>query len=482
MISLENYINGTFVPSASGRTIDNVNPATGKVYSLIPRSEQTDVDAAFAAAEAAFPQWSNLSVEKRSEVLIRVADLIKSNAEALAQAETLDNGKPISLSRAVDIPRAEANIRFFATGILHFASEAHPNTEYINYTLRKPIGVVGCISPWNLPLYLFTWKIAPALAAGNCVVAKPSEITPYTAYLFSKLCAEAGLPAGVLNIVHGYGPEAGEAIVQHSGIKAISFTGGTATGAHIASVVAPKFKKMSLELGGKNANIIFNDCDFDEALATTVRTSFANQGQICLCGSRLYVQSGIYEKFKAALLEKVSRIVPGNPSEDKTKMGALVSEPHLNKVLSFVELAKQEGGTVLCGGERVILEGENAGGYFMQPTIIEGLNAACRTNQEEIFGPVITLQSFETEDEVQALANSTKYGLAASIWTTNVTVAHRLAGNLQTGIVWVNCWLERDLRTPFGGVKQSGVGREGGWEALRFFTEAQNVCISVPKK
>ena len=482
MISLQNYINGTFVSAVSGQTIDNVDPSTGKVYSLIPRSEQADVDAAVTAAEAAFPSWSNLSVEKRSEVLIRLSDLIKSNAEALAQAETLDNGKPISLSRAVDIPRAEANIRFFATGILHFASEAHPNTEYINYTLRKPIGVVGCISPWNLPLYLFTWKIAPALAAGNCVVAKPSEITPYTAYLFSKLCAEAGMPAGVLNIVHGYGPEAGEAIVQHNGIKAISFTGGTATGAHIASVVAPKFKKMSLELGGKNANIIFNDCDFDEALSTTVRTSFANQGQICLCGSRLYVQSGIYEKFKAALIEKVSRIVPGNPSEDKTKMGALVSEPHLNKVLSFVELAKQEGGTVICGGERVVLEGENAGGYFMQPTIIEGLNASCRTNQEEIFGPVITLQPFETEEEVQALANSTKYGLAASIWTTNVTVAHRLAGNLQTGIVWVNCWLERDLRTPFGGVKQSGVGREGGWEALRFFTEAQNVCISVPKK
>lgn len=482
MISLQNYINGAFISAVSGNTIDNVDPSIGRVYSLIPRSEQADVDMAVTAAEAAFPSWSNLSVEKRSEVLIRLSDLIKSNAEALAQAETLDNGKPISLSRAVDIPRAEANIRFFATGILHFASEAHPNTEYINYTLRKPIGVVGCISPWNLPLYLFTWKIAPALAAGNCVVAKPSEITPYTAYLFSKLCAEAGMPAGVLNIVHGYGPEAGEAIVQHNGIKAISFTGGTATGAHIASVVAPKFKKMSLELGGKNANIIFNDCDFDEALSTTVRTSFANQGQICLCGSRLYVQSGIYEKFKAALIEKVSRIVPGNPSEDKTKMGALVSEPHLNKVLSFVELAKQEGGTVIYGGERVILEGENAGGYFMQPTIIEGLNASCRTNQEEIFGPVITLQPFETEEEVQALANSTKYGLAASIWTTNVTVAHRLAGNLQTGIVWVNCWLERDLRTPFGGVKQSGVGREGGWEALRFFTESQNVCISVPKK
>jgi len=283
VISLQNYINGTFVSAVTGQTIDNVDPSTGKVYSLIPRSEQADVDAAVTAAEAAFPSWSNLSVEKRSEVLIRLADLIKSNAEALAQAETLDNGKPISLSRAVDIPRAEANIRFFATGILHFASEAHPNTEYINYTLRKPIGVVGCISPWNLPLYLFTWKIAPALAAGNCVVAKPSEITPYTAYLLSKLCAEAGLPAGVLNIVHGCGPEAGEAIVQHNGIKAISFTGGTTTGAHIASVVAPKFKKMSLELGGKNANIIFNDCDFDEALSTTVRTSFANQGQICLC-------------------------------------------------------------------------------------------------------------------------------------------------------------------------------------------------------
>jgi aminomuconate-semialdehyde/2-hydroxymuconate-6-semialdehyde dehydrogenase len=342
--------------------------------------------------------------------------------------------------------------------------------------------VVGCISPWNLPLYLFTWKIAPALAVGNCVVAKPSELTPYTAYLFSKICAEAGLPKGVLNIVHGLGPEAGEAMVQHNEMKAISFTGGTATGKHIASILAPKFKKMSLELGGKNANIIFNDAEIDQAVSTTVRSSFANQGQICLCGSRVLIQAEIYEKFKEALIEKVSRINPGNPLDPQTRMGALVSEAHLNKVLSYVALAKEEGGKILIGGERVHLTGENEGGFFMQPTIIEGLGAQCRTNQEEIFGPVITLQSFETEEEAITLANATNYGLAASIWTENVSCAHRVAQKLETGIVWVNCWLERDLRTPFGGVKQSGLGREGGWEAMRFFTEPQNVCISVPKQ
>jgi aminomuconate-semialdehyde/2-hydroxymuconate-6-semialdehyde dehydrogenase len=482
VIVISNYINGEFVPASTGATLDNYNPATGKVYGSIPRSGADDIQQAMNAAAAAFPKWSNTSTENRSAILTRIADLIAERMEELAQAESLDNGKPISLSRTVDIPRAESNIRFFATGIVHFASEAHPNLDHINYTLRKPLGVVGCISPWNLPLYLFTWKIAPALAAGNCVVAKPSEITPYTAYLFSKICADAGLPAGVLNIVHGLGPEAGEAIVQSNTVKAVSFTGGTATGRHIASVLAPKFKKMSLELGGKNANIVFDDCDFDKALATTVRSSFANQGQICLCGSRVFIQKGIYEKFKNALVEKVSRIKPGAPSDDSTKMGALVSEPHLNKVLSYVALAKEEGGTVLCGGERVQLEGEYANGYFMLPTIIENLPFTCRTNQEEIFGPVVTLHPFDTEEEVLAMANSTEYGLAASIWTENVSKAHRVAGLLETGIVWVNCWLERDLRTPFGGVKQSGMGREGGWEALRFFTEPQNVCISVPKK
>lgn len=482
VIQLLNYINGEFVQAHSTETIDNINPGTGKVYGTIPRSHTADINAAVDAATEAFPAWSSLSSEERSTILIRIADGIQANAETLAQAESIDNGKPISLSRAVDISRAEANIRFFATGILHFASEAHPNNAFVNYTLRKPIGVVGCISPWNLPLYLFTWKIAPALAVGNCVVAKPSELTPYTAYLFSKICAEAGLPKGVLNIVHGLGPEAGEAIVQHNGIKAISFTGGTVTGRHIASVIAPKFKKMSLELGGKNANIIFNDAQIDLAVSTTVRSSFANQGQICLCGSRVLVQANIYEQFKAALIEKVSKIKPGNPLDPNTRMGALVSEAHLNKVLSYVALAQEEGGTILLGGERVQLNDENAGGFFMQPTIIEGLGPQCRTNQEEIFGPVITLQSFETEEEAIALANASVYGLAASIWTENVTRAHRVAQKLETGIVWVNCWLERDLRTPFGGVKQSGLGREGGWEAMRFFTEPQNVCISVPKQ
>ncbi|MFM7770602.1 MAG: aldehyde dehydrogenase family protein, partial [Bacteroidota bacterium] len=384
MIHILNYINGKFVQSASSQTLENINPSTGKEYGTIPKSNGIDVDAAVSAANTAFPAWSNTSVEQRSEVLMRIANGIQNRAEELAHAESLDNGKPISLSKAVDISRAEANIRFFATGILHFASEAHPNNNFINYTLRKPLGVVGCISPWNLPLYLFTWKIAPALAAGNCVVAKPSELTPYTAFLFSQICEEAGLPAGVLNVVHGVGPEAGEAIVQHAGIKAISFTGGTATGKHIASVLAPQFKKMSLELGGKNANIIFADANLDLAVATTVRSSFANQGQICLCGSRVLIQSEIYEKFKLALIEKVSRITPGDPLNPNTRMGALVSEAHLNKVLSYINLAKEEGGRILLGGERVVLGGENAGGFFMQPTIIEGLGPECRTNQEEI--------------------------------------------------------------------------------------------------
>jgi len=460
--------------------IDNINPATGKVYSLIPDSGKEDVEAAFQAAQKAFPLWSNTSASERARIMQRIADLILENIDALALAESIDNGKPVSLAKTVDIPRAESNIRFFGTAIMHWSSEAHiMENSAINYTHRKPIGVVGCISPWNLPLYLFTWKIAPAIAAGNCVVAKPSEITPMTAFLFSELCIEAGLPAGVLNIVHGLGTKAGEAIISHPKIKAISFTGGTATGKHIASVAAPMFKKLSLELGGKNPNIIFADCDFEKMLNTTLRSSFANQGQICLCGSRILVERSIYEKFKTAFVEKVKKMTVGNPQNPNTKTGAVVSEGHMNKVLSYIQLAKEEGGTILCGGERVLLDGENEGGYFIQPTVIEGLGPDCRTNREEIFGPVVTLQTFETEEEAAMLANATEYGLACSIWTSDLNRAHRFSSKVESGIVWVNCWLLRDLRTPFGGVKNSGVGREGGWEALRFFTEAQNVCIEL---
>ena len=380
----------------------------------------------------------------------------------------------------MDIPRAARNFRFFATAILHTSSEAHATDDTaINYTLRQPIGVAGCISPCNLPLYLFTWKIAPALAAGNTVVAKPSEITPMTAYRLSEICIEAGLPPGVLNIVHGTGADVGAAITAHPGIPAISFTGGTQTGATIARTAAPMFKKLSLELGGKNPTIIFADCDFDEMLETVLRSAFSNQGEICLCGSRIFIERALYDRFRDAFTERVRALRVGDPLDDATGQGAIVSEQHMEKVLGYVDLAREEGGTVLCGGERVQVEDRCSEGWFIAPTVIEGLPFSCRTNQEEIFGPVVTLMHFDTEDEVLTMANSTPYGLAASVWTGDVTRAHRVAAQLQSGIIWINCWMLRDLRTPFGGMKQSGVGREGGWEALRFFTEAKNVCIKL---
>lgn len=478
LIQIQNFINGKFVNATDNEVIDNYNPSIGQVYSTIPRSKSADVENAFQAAKNAEKGWASMPMEKRSQILLRLADLIDENHDELVKAEAMDNGKPEKLASHVDIPRASANIRFFATAVLHFSSESHDmDGTAINYTLRRPIGVVGCISPWNLPLYLFTWKIAPALATGNTVVAKPSEVTPMTAYLMSKLCNEAGMPAGVLNIVHGLGQEVGAAITEHEKIKAISFTGGTSTGAQIAKVAAPMFKKLSLELGGKNPNIIFDDCDFDKALSTTMRSSFANQGQICLCGSRIYVQRGIYEKFKNAFVEKAKRSKVSFPSDPEAHLGAVVSEPHMNKVLSYVDLAKEEGGTILCGGKRKILDPPYDQGYYLEPTIIEGLKFDCRTNQEEIFGPVVTIMPFDTEEEVLQMANSVEYGLAATVWTQDVTKAHRMASNLESGIVWINCWLVRDLRTPFGGVKHSGVGREGGLEALRFFTEPKNVCI-----
>lgn len=476
-----NYINGKLVEPTAQKWLNNVNPATGKDYSLIPDSDASDVEEAYKAAAAAFPSWSTTPYAERSRILTKLADLIGANLDALALAESVDNGKPVSLATHVDIPRAESNIRFFASAINHFHSEAHIMEDRgINYTNRKPIGVVGCISPWNLPLYLFTWKIAPALATGNTVVAKPSEVTPMTAFLLSELCIEAGLPAGVLNIVHGLGPSAGDAIISHPKIKAISFTGGTKTGAYIAAKAAPMFKKLSLELGGKNPAIIFADCDFDEMLRTTVRSSFANQGQICLCGSRIFIERSIYDKFKEAFVAKVARMKVGNPQDPTTKFGAVVGKDHMNKVLEYIQLAREEGGTILTGGERIYPEDSAcAEGYFIAPTVIEGLDYMCRTNQEEIFGPVVTLTPFDSEEEVVKMANSVEYGLAATVWTQHLNRAHTIAQQLESGIVWINCWLVRDLRTPFGGVKSSGVGREGGFEALRFFTEPQNVCIQL---
>ncbi|MFY0594109.1 aldehyde dehydrogenase [Roseivirga sp.] len=477
---IRNYINGELVDAHGGGSFDNYNPAIGKVYSTIPDSKEADVQAAVDAASDAFPSWSATSRAYRSDILLKIADLIDKNHDRLAAAESKDNGKPIKLASRVDIPRASANFRFFATSILHESSDSHQSDgQAINITLRTPIGVVGCISPWNLPLYLFTWKIAPALAAGNTVIAKPSEVTPMTAFLLSELCIEAGLPAGVLNIVHGNGPIAGQAITEHPDIKAISFTGGTETGKRIAATAAPMFKKLSLELGGKNPNIIFADCDFEEALKTSVHSSFANQGQICLCGSRIFIERSIYEKFKNAFVNRVEGLNVGDPSNEKTNLGAVVSKGHMEKVLGYIKLAKAEGGQVLTGGYQVQLDGELSNGYYIAPTVFEQLPFDCRTNQEEIFGPVVTLTPFDTEEEVLMMANSTVYGLSATIWTNNLKTANRVSNSLDSGIVWVNCWLFRDLRTPFGGVKKSGLGREGGWEVLDFFSEKKNVCMKL---
>jgi len=512
MDQINNYIGGELVEPASREYLENIEPATGEIYSQIADSDARDVHLAVEAAKAAFPAWSVTSSEDRFAILMRLCGLIERDLEMLAQAESRDNGKPIALARTIDIPRAVANFRFYATAAMHLANESHDTVgrNAINYTLRQPLGVVGCISPWNLPLYLFTWKVAPAVAAGCTVVAKPSEVTPMTAYMLSKLCIEAELPAGVLNIVHGLGPKVGSAIVGHRDTKAISFTGGTKTGEEIARVAAPMFKKLSLELGGKNPNIIFADCNYEEMLSTTVRSSFSNQGEICLCGSRIFVERPLYERFRTDFVERVKALKVGDPSDDATDVGAIVSKQHFDKIMSYIELAKTEGGTILCGGRSVDLtaetprrgEGEEAEtrpvgsvsepgiphsalstqhscGFFIEPTVIEGLPYDCRTNQEEIFGPVVTIMPFDAEDEVLAYANSVRYGLSATVWTENLSRAHRLAAALESGIVWINCWLLRDLRTPFGGVKDSGVGREGGFEALKFFTEEKNVCIKI---
>lgn len=474
---LQNFIGGRFQAPAAGKYIDNINPAINEKYGEIPDSDEADVQLAVEAARAAFPQWRSVAAEERFRILNKIAELIDENAAELALAETIDNGKPLWLSKKVDIYRAAANFRFFATGLMHFAAESHSEPGLINYTLRQPIGIVGCISPWNLPLYLFTWKIAPALAAGNCVIAKPSEVTPATSYLLSKIAMAAGLPAGVLNIIHGTGPGAGEAIVRHPEIKAISFTGSTRAGQRIASIAAPMFKKLSLELGGKNPVIIFENCDWQKMIATTLRSSFSNQGQICLCGSRILVQASVYEKFKKDFLGEVRKMRVGDPLSDDSQQGAIVSKMHFDKVMQCIETAKQEGGNILTGGASVQPEGRCSKGFFIQPTVIENLGPACRSNREEIFGPVVTLQKFETTEEALRLANDSVYGLAATIWTQDISKANAVAAQVEAGIVWINCWLERDLRTPFGGIKNSGVGREGGWEALRFFTEAKNICF-----
>jgi aminomuconate-semialdehyde/2-hydroxymuconate-6-semialdehyde dehydrogenase len=470
-----NFIDGELREPVSRQYFDNVAPAAGQVYGLVPDSDTNDLDSAVKAARQAFPAWRDTLPEKRAAMLTRLADLIEQRLEDFVRAECIDTGKPMWLCRSVDIPRGIANLRAFASAALTSSGQSFQNDVSQSYTLRQPIGVVATISPWNLPLLLLTWKLSPALASGNCVIAKPSEVTPMTAFLLSQLVNEAGFPKGVLNILHGKGAKIGAAITTHPDIAAISFTGGTATGMEIYAAAARQLKKVTLELGGKNPTIVFADADWKSAVAGAKTAAFSNQGQVCLCGSRILVQASVYDAFKADFLEQSANIVIGDPLDETTRHGAMVSKAHMEKVLGYIGLAREEGGVILLGGKRRVLEGRCQNGYFIEPTVIEGLSSACRTNQEEIFGPVATLIPFTTEEEALAIANGTMFGLAASVWTRDPDRARRVAARLDCGVVWTNCWNVRDLDTPFGGMKKSGIGREGKRRAMEFFTEEKTV-------
>jgi len=472
---LVNFIDGREFAPLSGNYFPTEDPAIGKPYLQVPDSDEQDLNLAVQAARRAFPAWRNTPAEDRARLLDRIADLIEQHFEEFVRAECVDTGKPLWLCRTTDIPRTIANLRTFADGARTFSGEVFTKSATRGYTLRQPIGVIATISPWNLPLLLFTWKLAPALAAGNCVIAKPSEVTPLTATMFARVAAMAGVPPGVLNVLHGRGAKIGAAITRHPDIAAISFTGGTATGTEIYSTAARQLKKVSLELGGKNPTIIFDDADFDAAVDGAARAAFTNQGQICLCGSRILVHAPLYQKFREALIARTAEIQIGDPLDETTRYAATVSRPHMEKILSYIDLAQQEGGAVLIGGHRATLEGRCRNGYFIQPTLLEGLSANCRTNQEEIFGPVAALLPFATEAEALSIANSTTYGLSASVWTKDAACAERISAHLESGTVWINCWNVRDLDMPFGGMKKSGIGREGKRRAMEFFTEERSV-------